>query len=54
MTRKERDELAYLKREISNAKSELIRIERRIAQISPRQAEKLGSIIGRLEDFQNR
>lgn len=54
MTNKQREELEDLKHSISQPKRELIRIWREIERISPAQATKLASIIGRLENFQIR
>ena len=54
MNKQQRTELARLKSEINQPKHRLIDILSRIEEISPRQAEMLGKIIGRLEDFQHK
>jgi hypothetical protein len=48
-----RKRLAALKHEASFPKRELLGIERRMREISPRQADRLGAIISRLEHWQN-
>lgn len=53
LTKQQAEELKHLKHELSQPKSRLIDIARRIEAISPRQGEMLGKIIARLEDFQN-
>lgn len=50
----QKDELRRLKSELNHAKDELIMIEKRIREISQAQADRLGTIIGRLEDYQHR
>ena len=54
MTNDERKKLKDLKSDINKPKHELIRILSEIEIISPRQAESLSKIIGRIEYFQNR
>lgn len=55
MTKQEREnEIKFLKRECNSYKSRLIDIERRMEVVSKSEARKLGNIIGRLEDWQNR
>ena len=54
MTRQQAEELKALKKEISQHKSRLLEIARKVSSISPRQGDQLGSIIGRLESWQNK
>lgn len=54
MTRKEKnDEINYLLSEVNSAKSELIRLEYRMAELNGGLAKKLGKIIWKLEVWQN-
>lgn len=53
MTRAQRERLAHLKREANHQKTELLRLADMIRELSPRQAEQLDSIIGRLEGWQH-
>lgn len=54
MTKQQAEELKHLKREISQPKTRLIAIQRRIEELSPRQGAQLGTIVGRLEYWQNK
>lgn len=54
MTKLQAEELKRLKGEINQHKSRLLEIARKVSAISPRQGEQLGSILGRLEDWQNK
>ncbi len=45
--------IKQIKHDVNNPKSELIRLQSRLEEISKSQAEKLGKIIGRLENWQN-
>ena len=54
MTNDERRKLKELKADINKPKHKLLRILSEIESISPRQAESLAKIIGRLEDYQHR
>lgn len=54
MTKQQADELKHLKNEINQHKSRLMEIERKVSSISPKQGSQLGSIIGRLEAWQNK
>jgi hypothetical protein len=54
MTKDQREELAHLKREISQPKHQILDILRRVESISPSQGEQLGRILARLEDWQNK
>ncbi len=55
MNRKEKQEqVKFLKHEMNSPKEELMRLRDRLMEVSPSQAEKLGVLIGRLEDFQNK
>lgn len=54
MTKSQREELKRLKSEISQPKSRLLDLLRRVEQISPSQGDQLARIIGRLEDWQNK
>lgn len=46
--------LLHLKKECSQPKTRLLDILRMLRSIDPAQADKLGRIIGRLEDWQNK
>jgi hypothetical protein len=52
MTKDQREELQHLKREANSPKSELIDLIRKIEAISPKEAEKLTKIVGKLENWQ--
>ena len=52
MTKQQREDLMHLKREVNSPKSELIDLIRKIEEISPREAEKLSKIVGKLESWQ--
>lgn len=54
MTKEQREELAHLKREINSPKRDLIDILRRVERLSPREAAKLETIIGKLESWQSK
>ena len=54
MTKVQREELKHLKSEVNSPKHDLMRIMRRIDEISPRQGDEMGKIIGRLEWWQNK
>jgi predicted nucleic acid-binding Zn-ribbon protein len=54
MTNEQRERLMDLKREINSPKDRLMSLMRRIEEVSPSQAAKLGKIIASLETFQNR
>jgi flagellar motility protein MotE (MotC chaperone) len=54
LTKENKNQLLFLKKEISSYKHGLINIEKEIRKISEKEANRLGSIIGRLEDFQCR
>ena len=45
--------LEHLKREISQHKSRLMDIERKVREIAPMKADQLGRVIGKLEHWQN-
>lgn len=48
------DKIQFLKRECSQQKSRLMDIERKLRELDLKEADKLGRIIGRLEDWQNK
>lgn len=49
-----RSAVREIKRACTEPKSELIRLQRRLMDISPRDARALGAVIARLEAWQNR
>lgn len=49
-----KQEILFLKHECQHPKRELIEILHRLESISKVESNKLGRIIGKLEDFQNR
>jgi hypothetical protein len=52
MTNDQREELAHIKREANSPKSDLIDLIRKLEVISPKEAEKLSKIVGKLENWQ--
>lgn len=53
MTKQQRERLAHLKAEATQAKSALIRILSEVEGLSPASARKLGAAIERVERWQN-
>jgi hypothetical protein len=47
------DRVEQIKLEANHAKRELMKLADRLEQISPRKARSLGTIIGKLETWQN-
>lgn len=54
MTSADREKLKHLKEEVNSPKSKLIQLAMEVANVSPKQAESLEKIIGKLEAWQNR
>lgn len=54
MTKEQREELRFLKSEANSPKRDLMDLIRRIEAISPRDAAKLESIVGKLESWQHK
>ncbi len=54
MTKQELETLKHLKSEANSAKRRLLDLASKIDSVSPRQADQLRTICGRLEDWQHR
>ena len=51
-TKKQREEIQGIEQSVNSPKSELIRIEARMRAVDPKRADKLWTLIGKLEAWQ--